>query len=364
MQEIKKPSIVIASVLKPVDDTRMFEKMAKSLALTGQWNIHVIGYGTFLPQDPIMAHPLGLYARISIGRIFAPLRVLGKLFRIKPKAVIINTHELLFAALAYKLIFKVRIIYDVRENYFLNILHTQSFPSPLKHFVARWVRFKEQFTQPLIDHYLLAEAVYQEELHFIGRKFTVVENKCALPENYKRHPSAHKLQLLFTGTIDTTTGILEVINLVKLLNTIDKRVELHIAGYCAFDGLRKKIVRETHSCSYITYSGLDTLVHHSEIFEAISQATAGLVYYPPSPHTKNRIPTKVYEYMACRLPIIYDHSAGWSRMVEDNKAGFGINFSTPDAELLLENLGKRYYPNPLPSALWATEAPKLLRAID
>ncbi len=41
MQEIKKRRIVLASVLKPVNDPRMFEKMGQSLS--HHYEVHIIG---------------------------------------------------------------------------------------------------------------------------------------------------------------------------------------------------------------------------------------------------------------------------------------------------------------------------------
>ena len=41
MQEVKKRRIVLASVLKPVNDSRMFEKMGQSLA--PYYEVHIMG---------------------------------------------------------------------------------------------------------------------------------------------------------------------------------------------------------------------------------------------------------------------------------------------------------------------------------
>jgi hypothetical protein len=53
-QEIKKQTIVIASILKPVDDTRAFEKMAASLAGLGH-QVFLIGQPGKTPDS---GHPL------------------------------------------------------------------------------------------------------------------------------------------------------------------------------------------------------------------------------------------------------------------------------------------------------------------
>src|SRR5688572_27699905 len=118
MQEIKKRRIVLASVLKPVNDPRMFEKMGQSLS--GHYEIHIIGTNsnTNSTDDRIVFHPLASYSRLSINRMLAPLRILKKILQLKPALLIICTHELLWMVLIAKIFLRCAVVYDIRENYF------------------------------------------------------------------------------------------------------------------------------------------------------------------------------------------------------------------------------------------------------
>src|SRR4051812_8911865 len=100
MEEIKKSIIVFASVLKPADDTRMFEKMAQSLAQSKKYELHVIGYPPRAMHVPlnVFIHPLRRFRRLSVRRLLAPVTVLRKAWRINPALLVINTHELLGVA--------------------------------------------------------------------------------------------------------------------------------------------------------------------------------------------------------------------------------------------------------------------------
>jgi glycosyltransferase involved in cell wall biosynthesis len=364
VQEIKKQAIVIASILKPLDDTRMFEKMAKSLELTGLWSVHIIGFGKMIQSDSVEMYPLGEFSRISWKRFVCPFIVLEKLIRIRPNVVIVNTHELLIPLLIYKIIFGCRAIYDIRENYFLNILYTSAFPKGLKHMIAFWVRLKEWMTGPLIDHFTLAEASYEKELSFIGQRHTIIENKCVVPDQFQRKPNPEKIRLLFTGTIDQTTGVEEAIKLAKQLYELDNRVELRIVGYCARADYREKLLSQWQEMPFISTRGINTLVSHSLIFDEIAKATAGIIFYPNSIHNKDRIPTKVYEYMACDLPIIYDQSATWSELVSNHNAGIKIDFERPNfTEILHQITSIPFYPNPVKITYWGSESQKLIKAV-
>ena len=63
----RKPQIlVIASVLKPVDDVRMYKKFGKSLARTGKYAVNIVGFQTQATLDDaaIRFHPLFGFSRL------------------------------------------------------------------------------------------------------------------------------------------------------------------------------------------------------------------------------------------------------------------------------------------------------------
>src|SRR5882762_5255587 len=104
---MKKRRIVIASVLKPVDDTRMLDKMGRTLEAAGTYEISIIGYPSQRNPDggSITLYPLKAFTRLSAGRFFAPLKVLLLLLKLKPEILIVNTHELLIVACLNRIFF-------------------------------------------------------------------------------------------------------------------------------------------------------------------------------------------------------------------------------------------------------------------
>src|SRR5687768_10146092 len=100
MVEVKNRTIVIASVLKPVNDTRMFEKMGITLSNTKSYKVHIIGFAPpSIPATSIKLHPLKPFKRLSFDRLLAPWKVLRKVLSLKPSLLIITTHELLVPAI-------------------------------------------------------------------------------------------------------------------------------------------------------------------------------------------------------------------------------------------------------------------------
>jgi hypothetical protein len=68
---MKKQRIVLASVLKPVDDTRMFEKLGKSLSDNPNYEIFILGYPSKQPptNPKIIFLPHPNFVRLSMKRV-------------------------------------------------------------------------------------------------------------------------------------------------------------------------------------------------------------------------------------------------------------------------------------------------------
>ncbi len=298
---MKKRRIVLASVLKPVDDPRMFEKMATSLARSGAYEVHVIGHRSDgVAREPaVHFHTLSPFKRISPGRIRSRLKVLKIVIKVKPELLIVTTHELLGVAFLIRILFGTKIIYDLQENYWRNIMYTDAFPKGTRAIIGCLVRMKEIIISPFIAHFILAEKAYFQELGFVKNKCTIIENKCLVPQDFERKPVNDYIQLVFTGTIAESTGVFQAIDLAKALHSIEHKIRLTIIGSIAQTKVKLRIQHEVDQNSFIRLTGDGNIIPHQKIMEAIATANFGLLYYPPSPHTENKIPTKLFEYLAC-----------------------------------------------------------------
>ncbi len=381
-QERKKRRIVLASILKPVDDTRMLGKMGISLAQSGQYEVIIVGYPTSsIPSFPAVQFISSkAFPRISYKRVLAKWNVFLKVWKLKPDILIFNTHELLWPALLLKICLGTTIVYDVRENYYRNILHSGSFPLFVRWPLAFLVRFKEKLLAPSIDHFFLAEKAYEAEFRFHRSGWTVIENKGLTPALsggeggmqplsegedssplLRRRVGGEALRLLFSGTLAESTGVFQAIAVAKELHRLDKSITLKIIGYAALKSTLEKIQNEIKENEYICLIGGNQLIPHHYILEAIHNADAGIISYPRSHHTKNSHPTKLFEYLSAQLPIVLERHWPWAEQYLQYQPFIFFDFSKPDYPTLLHELKtKQCYPRAPEDVTWASEQPKFL----
>jgi len=364
---MKKQRIVLASVLKPVDDTRMFEKIGKSLSRNPDYEIFIIGYPSqHAPEDPeinFLPHPN--FVRLSLQRLLTPLRILKKTYQVKPDVLIVNTHELLIVAVLNRIIFGSKIIYDVQENYWRNILWTDTFPPIARHIMAIWVRAKETLLSRFFHLFLLAEKGFEKEMTFFRNKSIVLENKSIVPTGLKRSKQDGTIRLLFSGTISESTGVFEAIRLANSLHLIDQSVKLNIIGFCSRSSTLKAVKEAIEDKPFICLTGGDKLVPHHEIMAHIFNSDFGIIYYPASPHTENKIPTKLYEYLSARLPLLIQNYKPWLELCEPCQAAIPVDFNSPiDAAGLLQKMKQfEFYPVAPTDVDWSSEEKKLRHVI-
>lgn len=368
-QERKKRRIVLASILKPVDDTRMFDKMGTSLAQSGEYEAFIVGYPSSLSASApgIQFISLSPFKRLSFRRWKAKWQVFRRVWSLKPSILIFSTHELLFPAVLLKILINTRIVYDVRENYYRNILLSGSFPRMIGWPLALLVRFQEKLLAPSVDHFFLAEKAYEREFKFHRRGWTVIENKAQVSRRPRHNDSVKipgAIRLLFSGTLAESTGVFRAITLAKELHDLEPSITLTIIGYAALKADRKRIHQEINSCQFIDLIGGDTLVPHLNILESIQNSDFGIMAYPLSNHSSNSHPTKLFEYLDAQLPIILERHWPWTKEYEQYEPFVFINFSKPDYTTLLRELEtKKFYLKAPDEISWKSEETKLLKSL-
>jgi len=372
--------LLLASVLKPLDDTRMYGKFGCTLASRPELTVHVAGRRAPRPSTApanLHTHELLAGSRLSLGRLVAQWRYWQLLRQVKPRLVIVHAPELLPLTLLWRRLGQERqFLYDVRENYALNILTQQVYPGWMRRALASLVRRAETAAAKRAAKIILAERSYADELSFATEEQTVVLENKYQPQPGERMPSVvqakpspgETLRLLYSGTISELNGVLDAVAFVRAFRKVRPATHLTIIGFCQQPDLlvrlRQAIAAEPEA---ITLIGGDQLVPHVHIVAAIQRSHVGLLPYRPHPSSWRCLPTKLFEYAAHGLPMLLPDNPLWLAALAPYQAALRCpSFTQPDAASLAAALDQTaFYPNGIPQeAFWQTETAKLWQIVD
>ena len=378
--------VLLASVLKPVDDTRMRGKFAETLGQRPHVQVHVAGRGrTGAGARPATSavHQHGIFegSRLSLGRLAAQWRYWRLLHRLRPDVVIVHAPELLPATVLWQRLGQGRkFLYDIRENYALNVSTQRVYRGLVRRGLAAGLRWVETQAARRAAGLILAEASYAEELPFLRElppcRVVVLENKyqpapTETPPAQPRQlpPPSETLQLLFSGTIAELNGVWEAIALAEQLHTAwPGGAHLTIIGGCQQPALLQALqARVAAWPAGLTLIGGAGLVPHAAIVAEIGRSHLGLLPYRPHPSTERCRPTKLFEYLAHGLPVVSSPNALWNALLRAHGAGLQLNLSMlVDAPTFVIALQQHnFYPQGIPTdVLWAGEGKKLWHLLD
>ncbi|MCB2410042.1 glycosyltransferase [Hymenobacter lucidus] len=377
--------VLLASVLKPVDDTRMFGKFAPTLAARPHTTVHVAGRGpgsasAAAAPSGIQQHVLFSGSRLSWSRLRAQWSYWQLLRRLRPDVVFVHAPELLPLTLLWHGLDRQRqFVYDIRENYALNVTTQRVYGGLTRRALAAGLRWIETLAARRAAGVVLAERSYAEELPFLralpAGSVVVLENKYqpapaeALLSHSRTLPARHEpLELLYSGTISELNGVFEAITFTQTLRQHWPLARLTIIGFCQRpDQLQRltQVVAASHGAAMLI--GGATLVPHAQIRAQIQRSHLGLLPYRPHPSTWRCVPTKLFEYLANGLPLLIPANDYWRRLVQQHGAGLVVGFDeTFDAAAFVEVLtaSSFYLQGIPPEAFWHTEATKLRALLD
>jgi glycosyltransferase involved in cell wall biosynthesis len=319
-------------------------------------------------------------SRLSWGRLLAQGRYWQLLRRAQPALVVVAAPELLPLTLLWQRLGRGRqFIYDIQENYALNIRSQGVYPATVRGLLAGVLRRVEAAAARRAAALLLAEASYADELPFLNylpaSRVLLLENKYqpqpgqALPRAARPlPPPTEPLRLLFSGTISELNGVREAIALARQLRAISAwpgGVQLTIIGFCQQPALLSDLqqVADTES-EWLTLIGGAELVPHARLVAEIGRSHLGLLPYRPHPSTARCRPTKLFEYLAHGLPVLVPANPLWAGLVQQHIAGLVVDFGQPveaATQVAAALPTAVFYPAgpPTEAVLWAGEGKKL-----
>ncbi|MFC3881258.1 hypothetical protein ACFOSV_13785 [Algoriphagus namhaensis] len=366
---VSPPRIVIASTLKPVHDTRAWEKFGLSLRETNKYEINIIGFSTKKIEisHKVKFHSSQAVPNSLISRIKAQLIFRKLLLEIRPQLVICCTFEYLPIVQQLKDKIGFRLIYDVQENYILNLSLRKNSPDWKIKLWEKVIKLAEE--SKAIDHYILAEKCYQSQFHdrkpalVLENKF-VGEIKTILP---KKPEEKYGYHFVISGTLAESFGTLNGIEFFKAVVKEYPFSRLTIIGQTTVPEFEKVLLKQVENQPQIDLKIDSIPVPHSEIIEAIQSADFLLCPYEIHAAFEGKIPSKFFEGQALGIPILYPKNETWKSFFKESAGGFSIDFYKPQEYLSQFRLAldQVYFLNPNQLEVnWESDKPGFLKLVE
>jgi glycosyltransferase involved in cell wall biosynthesis len=293
------------TTVHPVQDARIFHRMCRALAAK-QTAVVLIAPGSFNPEDCLGPSRWNdaLERASRMQRIRLALKA-----ALSEDADICHFHDPELIPMG--LLLKARkphkaVVYDVHEDY----------PSMMrdKHWLPKWTRpaaaaaarCANQLAARCFDGIVVADRGVAEE--FAGR----AAHKTLVHYNFPRLDlfvrdavkPAPAADLVYVGGLNERTGIFVLFDALKILARCSIKPTVNLAGYT--DGEAGLTELNAALCRYelggqVRFYG--RLPHH-DVPDFLRAGRAGLVLLQPVPKFMKNIPTKMFEYWACGLPVI------------------------------------------------------------
>ncbi len=363
-------------------------KFAETLLARPGVQVHVAGRAAAATAEEfggVHRHRLFAGARLSLGRLLAQYRYWWLLGWLRPALVVVHAPELLPLTLLWQGLGRVlgqrrQFIYDIRENYALNVRTQQVYGGGLRRVLAAGLRWVEGAAAQQAAAVILAEASYADELPFLAAlppaRVLVLENKYQ-PQPGEPPPPARPapaptepLRLLYSGTISELNGVHEALALAAALHgRWPGGARLTVVGCCQQPALLTELqALAAQHPEWLTLRAGAAPVPHAEIVNEIRRTHFGLLPYRPHPSTWRCRPTKLFEYLAQGLPVLLPPNALWTDLATAHRAGISLNFEdAPAAAAAVQAAATAwdFYPaGPPPQASWASEDKKLGALLD
>lgn len=362
---LKSKILHLTSVHSPFDG-RIFHKECKTLAGAGHEAILVVPHGREEVREGVRIKPVPK-PKTRRQRMTTTLWHVYKA-AVAEDASVYHFHdsELIPVSLLLRLRGK-RVIYDVHEDLPRQILSKQWIPLWLRGGIARIAELTERLSATQFNGVVAATSVIARR--FPQSKTVTVQNFPILGEVVPPDSFPYRERdplIVYAGGITEFQGIRELIGAMALLPA-SLGAKLILAGQFDPPALETE-VKKMPGWDRVLFMGQQ---QRKDVMRLLNTTRIGVVVDHPIPNYLDGYSTKLFEYMASRIPVVVSAFPLWRELLAGIDCGVFVNPLNPNAiaeaiQWLLTHpeeaaaMGKRGQEAVLARYNWETEARKLL----
>jgi glycosyltransferase involved in cell wall biosynthesis len=228
---------------------------------------------------------------------------------------------------------KAKFVYDIHENYSDAVLSTEKhwIPQIMKPAVAWVVNTIEKLLAKRTD--LVIAAAPDIEVRFVNCRTISIRNYAPMDiinsiyENKGKLPKSKTAEVIYTGSLTKTRGILEI---VKAIDLVDLKYNVHFAVTGKFhDTAYQRLIEREPGRTKMDFMGF--LPSYETMVARVINANAAMVCFHEDQNLDNAVErsNKLFEYMGMGLPVIVGNLPDWAAMINKYQCGVVVNPHDP-----------------------------------
>jgi glycosyltransferase involved in cell wall biosynthesis len=339
--------VAIVTTRHGAQDDRIYYKEALSLAKRMDVTMIAPDDGENLEWAPGVAYQPIPRRRSALGRLWSLVEATLAVRSERPEFCHVHDLDLALAIPFIRLLTKANVIYDSHEAFPEQIRINERIPKRIRQIAAGLVDVVEKWLAGRASHVVTADDPTTDSFNRARVPATTVFNYPALRifETNTEELSASceadlgRKVLLYHGTISLDRGLLHMIDALSIIARVEPSILLRLVGVMneRLGDLAWQRARDAGVENNLEVSGWK---HYAKIAYVIKSSDIGLVPLQPNEKYKRNIPIKIFEYMACGIPLVAADLAPIAKFLDRVDCGLLYDSTRPEelARCVLELL--------------------------
>ena len=249
-----------------------------------------------------------------------------KHFRKGNNLIHFHDSECFLSMVILKVFFKQNFIYDIHENLVEDIKSKTYIPKLFRRFLSFGTRIVENYIVSKASGVITATPYLSSKFVGLNRNVESIINYPELEifKNCSKYNSREKKNVVYVGVINEIRGVFEVMDSI---DNFPRDLRFSVAGPFTSDKVRNTFFSH-RNIERVDYLGV---IGRSQIHELLNNSLCGVLTGYPVKNALDSLPIKLYEYLACGLPVVISDYPKWREFIESYKVGYTVDcFNTKE----------------------------------
>ncbi len=318
-------------------DDRIYYKQALSLAKRMEVVMIAPDDGELLSWPPPVRYRPLPRRRGLLGRSLSLVEAVREVRREQPDFCHVHDLDLVAAIPFLRLLTRAKIIYDSHEAYPEQFLTREVIPRLLRPSVARAVDFLEKHFVRCAHQVVTADKPTERSFAVTGVRANTVFNYPPL-EIFETNETevkavkakyADRVPIIYQGTMSADRGLFHMIDALSLIAKSEPAILLRLIG---LDKPALKAEARARAVAKGVLGNIEIVewVPHTQLAYHMKSSLIGLIPLQPTEKYKRNIPIKLFEYMACGLPVVAADVPSIAHFLSQTEAGVLYDSTRPE----------------------------------